>query len=118
MIGHTFDFCSRYASDPRQPRGSHSSQGSVGEEITRQKTSYTESAPSDPDQRSGSRTSSLEPNDTPAQGSSTAPRQPTKSKGNSKSFMFFPLFLPGVHVLLYYFTLSNAKRFYLSGGEC
>ena len=97
----------RYAPDPRQPRGSHSSQGSVNDEITRQKTSYTESAPPDPDQRAGSRTSSQssmtrgaeappqsqtlprsfgqsEPGNAPEQGSSTMPRQGQKSRGNSK----------------------------------
>ena len=102
----------RYAPEPR-PRGSHSSQGSVGDEITRQKTSYTESAPPEPDQRSGSRTSSQssmtqgaeappqsqtlpqtfgqnEPSEIPQEGSSTVPRQPSKSKGSSKSFPSFP----------------------------
>ena len=90
----------RYASDSRQSRGSHSSQGSYGGEITREKTSYTESAPPEQDQRSGSRTSSQssmtrgsegppqsrqnEASNAPQQGSSTAPRQPQKSKGNSE----------------------------------
>ena len=93
-------FC-RYAPDPRQARGSHSSQGSVGEEITRQKTSYTESAPPDHDQRARGggevppQSQSLpytygenEPSDVPPQGSSPVPRQPSKSRGNSKLFTF------------------------------
>ena len=97
----------RYASDPRQPRGSHSSQGSVNDKISRQNTLYTESTAADPDQRTGSRTSSQssilrgaeapaqsqtlpksfgqkEPDDALEQGSSTMPRQSQKSRENSK----------------------------------
>ncbi|XP_028399626.1 lipoxygenase homology domain-containing protein 1-like isoform X2 [Dendronephthya gigantea] len=99
------DVPGRYAPDSRQPRGSHSSQGSASDEISRKTASYTESAPTDLEQRSGSRSSSRssttrgaeappqsqtlprtfgqnEPGDVPQQGSSTVPRQPPKSKEN------------------------------------
>lgn len=95
----------RYVPDPRQPGNDRSPQGSVSEELTRQKMSYTESAPREP--RPGSRTSSQSSSmhsserqpeslsrmfgeneassgGVPAQGASSMPRQPAKSKENSE----------------------------------